>query len=288
VRGASTGHGLGNKFLAHIRDMDAILHVVRCFESAEVMHVEETIDPLRDIDSVETELILADLEVVSGAMDKAERAARGGDKEAIMRVEVLKKCYAQLNESRPVRELTFYPEQWKSVRSFGMITAKKTLFVANVGEEDITGASDMVKKIRERAAAEGAPAIAVCGKLEAEIAELGEQDRTEMLSGMGLKEPALAVLAREAYKLLGLHSFFTAGPMEIKAWTIPIGATAPQAAGAIHSDFERGFIRAEIYSLTDLVQFKTEADIKHHGKLRVEGKNYVVKDGDIAHFLFNV
>lgn len=288
AKGASTGHGLGNKFLSHIRDMDAILHVVRCFDNPEVTHVEETIDPVRDVDTVEMELTLADLEIVSNSMDKAERSARGGDKEAIARLDVLKKCLAHLNENRPVRELSLTPEQKKLIRSFGLITGKKTLFVANVGEDDITGESDRVKKLRERAAAEGSPVVAICGKLEAEIAELSEQDRAEMLAGMGLKEPALAVLAREAYKLLGLHSFFTAGQMEIKAWTIPIGATAPQAAGAIHTDFERGFIRAEIYSIEDLVQYKTESAIKHHGKLRVEGKNYVFKDGDIAHFLFNV
>lgn len=288
AKGASTGQGLGNKFLSHIRDMDAILHVVRCFDNPEVAHVEETIDPVRDIDTVELELILADLEVVSNSIDKAERAARGGDKEAIGRADVLKKALAHLNESRPVRELNLTPEQKKLIRSFGLITAKKTLFVADVGEDDIGGESERVKALQKRAEAEGAPAVAVCGKLEAEIAELSENDRAEMLAGMGLKEPALAVLARAAYKLLGLHSFFTAGQMEIKAWTIPIGATAPQAAGAIHTDFERGFIRAEIYRIDDLVQFKTESAIKHHGKLRVEGKNYVVKDGDIAHFLFNV
>jgi GTP-binding protein YchF len=253
-----------------------------------VAHVEETIDPVRDVDTVELELILADLEVVSNSIDKAERSARGGDKEAIARLDVLKKALATLNESRPVRELNLTPEQKKLIRSFGLITAKKTLFVANVGEDDIAGQSERVRRLRERAAAEGAPVVVICGKLEAEIAELSEQDRAEMLAGMGLKEPALAVLAREAYRLLGLHSFFTAGQMEIKAWTIPIGATAPQAAGAIHTDFERGFIRAEIYSLEDLVQYKTEQAIKHHGRMRVEGKNYVMKDGDIAHFLFNV
>ena len=288
VRGASTGQGLGNKFLAHIRDMDAILHVVRCFQSDDVAHVEGTIDPVRDMETVETELILADLESVSGSLDRAERAARSGEKDAIARAEILKKAFAHLNESRPVREMTFTPEQRKTLRSLGLITAKKTLFVANVGEDDIQGESEMLKKVRERATAEGAPVVAICGKLEAEIAELPENERAEMLAGMGLKEPALAVLAREAYKLLGLHSFFTAGPMEIKAWTIPIGASAPQAAGEIHSDIERGFIRAEVYALDDLQQFKTETAIKQHGKLRVEGKSYIMRDGDITHFLFNV
>ncbi|MCY2951285.1 MAG: redox-regulated ATPase YchF [Planctomycetota bacterium] len=288
VRGASTGQGLGNKFLAHIRDMDAILHVVRCFDSDEVAHVEETIDPVRDIDTVETELILADLEQVATSLDKAERAARSGEKDALARAEILKKAYAHLNDGHPVRELSFTPEQKKAIKSMGMITAKKVLFVANVGENDPQGQGELVQKMRARCAAEGAPLVTVCGKLEAEIVELSEADRGEMLAAMGLNEPALALLAREAYKLLGLHSFFTAGPIEIKAWTIPIGANAPQAAGAIHSDFERGFIRAEIYSLDDLIQYKTEHEIKHHGKLRVEGKNYTMKDGDITHFLFNV
>jgi len=288
VRGASTGQGLGNKFLAHIRDMDAILHVVRCFESDEVAHVEETIDPVRDIDTVETELILADLEQVATSLDKAERAARSGEKDAVARTEILKKAYTHLNDGHPVRELSFTPEQKKAIKSMGMITAKKVLFVANVGENDPQGQGELVQKMRARCAAEGAPLVTVCGKLEAEIVELTEADRGEMLAAMGLNEPALALLAREAYKLLGLHSFFTAGPIEIKAWTIPIGANAPQAAGAIHSDFERGFIRAEIYSLDDLIQYKTEHEIKHHGKLRVEGKNYTMKDGDITHFLFNV
>lgn len=288
AKGASTGQGMGNKFLAHIRDMDAILHVVRCFESDEVMHTEETIDPVRDIDTVETELILADLESVVNQLDRATRSAKSGEKEAVVRAEILKKAHDHLNEGRPLRELEWTPEQKKIVKHLGFITAKKTLYVANVGEEDIQGTSERVQKMRQRCEAEGGPMVAVCGKLEAEIAELSEADRAEMLAGMGLKEPALAVLARAAYKMLGLHSFFTAGQMEIKAWTIPIGATAPQAAGAIHSDFERGFIRAEIYTLEDLQQYKTESAIKQHGKLRVEGKNYVMKDGDITHFLFNV
>jgi GTP-binding protein YchF len=287
AKGASTGQGLGNKFLAHIRDMDAILHVVRCFESDEVAHSEGKIDPVRDIDTVETELILADLEQVSTSLDKATRAARGGEKEAVARAEVLEKAFKVLNDGRPVRELELNSEQKKLIKSMGMITAKKTLFVANVGEGE-TADSERIKKMKERAAAESAPVVVLSGKLEAEIAELSEADRGEMLAGMGLKEPALAVLAREAYRMLGLHSFLTAGPKEIRAWTIPIGATAPQAAGAIHTDFERGFIRANIYTLADLQQHKTETAIKAAGKMRAEGKDYVMKDGDITHFLFNV
>jgi GTP-binding protein YchF len=283
VGGASTGQGLGNKFLAHIRDVDAILHVVRCFASDEVAHVDGSIDPVRDVDTVETELIFADLESVEPALDKANRAARSGDKEAIARAEVLKKCQEALSAGKPVRDLDFTPEQKKLIKSMGLLTSKKTLFVANVGEEDAQGQSEMVAKLKERADKEGAPVVVACGKLEAEIAELGEADRAEMLSAMGLKEPALAVLAREAYKLLGLHSFFTAGPMEIKAWTIPIGAKAPQAAGVIHNDLEKSFIKAEIYTLDDLIQFKDEHAIKQHGKLKIEGKEYVMRDGDIVH-----
>jgi GTP-binding protein YchF len=287
AKGASTGQGLGNKFLAHIRDMDAILHVVRCFESDEVAHSEGSIDPVRDIDVVETELILADLEQVTTSLDKATRAARSGEKEAVARAEVLEKAFKLLNEGRPLRELELNTEQKKLIKSMGLITAKKTLFVANIGEGE-TAESERIKKMKERAAGENAPVVVLSGKLEAEIAELSDADRGDMLAGMGLKEPALAVLAREAYRMLGLHSFLTAGPKEIRAWTIPIGATAPQAAGAIHTDFERGFIRANIYALADLEQYKTESAIKAAGKMRLEGKDYVMKDGDITHFLFNV
>jgi ribosome-binding ATPase len=287
AKGASSGQGLGNKFLSHIRDMDAILHVVRVFESDEVAHSEGSIDPVRDIDVVETELVLADLEQVSTSLDRATRAARSGEKDALARAEVLEKAFKVLNEGLPVRELELNPEQKKLIKSMGLITAKKTLFVANVGEGE-NAQGDRVKKMKDRAATEGAPVVVLSGKLEAEIAELSEGDRAEMLAGMGLKEPALAVLAREAYRMLGLHSFLTAGPKEIRAWTIPIGATAPQAAGAIHTDFERGFIRANIYHLDDLKQHKTEAAIKAAGKMRLEGKDYVMKDGDITHFLFNV
>jgi GTP-binding protein YchF len=288
VRGASTGEGLGNKFLSHIREVDAILSVVRCFAGSDVIHVEGSVDPIRDIDTIDTELALADLETVTSSLDKSQRQARSGDKEAIARVEILKKCDAQLNQGKPVRQLEFTPEERKLVKSLGLITAKKVLYVANVDEDDIHGEGAFVMKVRERARQEGGAVVPVCGKLEAELSELGEADRKEMLQSLGLKEPALATLAREAYKLLGLHSFFTAGPTEIRAWTIPIGATAPQAAGVIHTDFERGFIRAEIYGLAELQQYKTEAAIKQAGKLRVEGKAYVMKDGDITHFLFNV
>ena len=284
VRGASAGEGLGNKFLAHLREVDAILHVVRCFNSPDVPHVEGSVDPLRDIDTVETELVLADLEVVSGALDKARRTARSGDKEAVARAEVYERALAVLDQGKPVRQLELSPADQRHVKGLGLITARKTLYVANVDESDTAGQSDVVQQLRARATAEGGAAVAICAKLEAEITELKPEDRAEMLQSMGLTEPALAVLAREAYKLLGLHSFFTAGPKEIKAWEIPIGTKAPQAAGVIHGDLERSFIKAEIYSLDDLVQYKTEAAIKAAGKMRLEGKEYVMRDGDITHF----
>jgi GTP-binding protein YchF len=288
VRGASTGEGLGNKFLSHIREVDAILHVVRCFAGGDVIHVEGSVDPIRDIDTIDTELALADLETVSASLDKAERLARSGDKDAIAKAEILRKCQAALNQGKPVRGLEFTAEEQKTVRQLGLITAKKVLYVANVDESDVHGEGPLVQKVRERAKVESGAVVPVCGKLESELAELSESDHKEMLESLGLKEPALATLAREAYRLLGLHSYFTAGPKEIRAWTIHVGDTAPQAAGVIHTDFERGFIRAEIYTLDDLKQYKAEAAIKAAGKMRAEGKAYVMKDGDITHFLFNV
>lgn len=287
VRGASKGEGLGNKFLSHIREVDALLNIVRCFEGGDVIHVEGGVDPLRDIDTIETELLLADLETVSASLDKAERVARSGDKDAALRAEVLRKAKTALEAGKPVRAVEFSPEQRGHVRSLGLITGKKVLYVANVAESDVHGRGPLVEKVRQRAAAEGGIVVPVCGKLESELAELPEADRKEMLAAMDLTEPALATLARESYRLLGLQSFFTAGPKEIRAWTVPIGATGPQAAGAIHTDFERGFIRAEVYTLDDLRKYKTEAAIKAAGKMRSEGKAYLVQDGDIVHFLFN-
>ena len=288
VRGASTGEGLGNKFLSHIREVDAILHVVRCFAGTDIIHVEGSVDPIRDIDTIDTELALADLETVGSSLDKAQRLARSGDKEAVIKAQLLERCSNVLNEAKPVRSLEFDPEERKVIKSLGLITAKKVLYVANVDESDIHGKGLLVERVRERAALESGAVVPVCGKLEAELAELDDADRREMLAAMDLKEPALATLAREAYRLLGLHSYFTSGPKEIRAWTIPIGATGPQAAGVIHTDFERGFIRAEVYTLTDLQQYQTEPAIKAAGKMRAEGKSYIMRDGDIVHFLFNV
>ena len=289
VKGASQGEGLGNKFLSHIRGVDAVLHVVRCFEDPNVTHVDGSVDPIRDIETIDTELMLADLQSVEGSVDKAKRTAKSGDKEAKLRVGVLEKCQALLDAGKPVRGLTFdTADERKTMRGLQFLTAKPVLYVANVGEDDPTGQSPHVQRVRERAAAEGGAVVPVCAKLEAELAELDDADRKELLESVGLTEPALHTLARAAYQLLGLQSYFTAGPKEIKAWTVPVGATAPQAAGVIHTDFERGFIRAEVYNVADLQQHKTEAAIRSAGKLRVEGKDYVMRDGDVCHFLFNV
>lgn len=287
VKGASEGQGLGNKFLTHIREVDAILQVVRCFEDPDVIHVTGRVNPVSDIETIEIELMLADIQTLENSLSKAERTAKSGDKDAKYRVEVIRKCLAHLGTEQPLRKLEFDEAEAKVVRSYGLMTAKPILYVANVDEGDLEGKGPLVQQVRDFAAKVGASVVPVCAKLESEIAELDEADRAEMLEGAGLAEPALAVLAREAYRVLGLQSYFTAGEMEVRAWTIPIGATAPQAAGVIHTDFEKGFIRAEIYTLDDLETYKTEKDIRAAGKLRVEGKSYVMQDGDICHFLFN-
>jgi ribosome-binding ATPase len=288
VKGASEGQGLGNKFLSHIREVQAILQVVRCFDDPDVIHVSGKVDPVSDMETIEIELLLADIQSIEIALPKAQRAAKGSDKEAKLRVTALEKCMAHLAKDQPLRSLTLDEVEAKAINSFGLMTAKPILFVANVDETDLEGKGPLVQKVRERAASVGASVVPVCAKLEAEIAELEEPDRTEMLLSVGLQEPALAVLARAAYRTLGLQSYFTAGEKEVRAWTVPIGATAPQAAGVIHSDFERGFIRAEVYSLEDLETYKSEKDLRTAGKLRVEGKSYIMQDGDICHFLFNV
>jgi GTP-binding protein YchF len=288
VKGASEGQGLGNKFLSHIRTVDAILQVVRCFENEDVTHVDGSVDPVRDIGTIETELLLADLQSVEDALHKANKLAKGGDKDAIARIAVLEQCQKELEAGRPVRGIAFEPEQKRLVRGMGLLSEKKVLYVANVDDSNVTGEGPLVEAVRTYAAANGGEVVTVCAKIESELAELDEKDKLEMLASLGMKEPALAAVARAAYHLLGLQSYFTAGEKEVRAWPVPVGATAPQAAGVIHSDFERGFIRAEIYSVADLQQFKTEAAIKAAGKMRVEGKTYVMQDGDVCHFLFNV
>jgi GTP-binding protein YchF len=289
VRGASQGEGLGNQFLANIRNVDAILHVVRCFEAEDVIHVEGSVDPIRDIETVDTELMLADLQSVESMEDKAKRLARTGDKEAKRRLEILGECLVRLAAGQPVRGLKYDdPVSTRVFNGLQLLTAKRVLYVANVDEDDLLGEGPQVRIVRERAGTEGGEVVPVCARLEAEIAELDQADRVEMLQSVGLAEPALAVLARAAFRTLGLQSFFTAGPKEIRAWTIPAGATAPQAAGVIHSDFERGFIRAEVYSVDDLIKHGSEKAIRETGKMRVEGKSYVMHDSDVCHFLFNV
>lgn len=288
VKGASEGEGLGNKFLSHIRQVDAIVQVVRCFENPDVIHVAGEVDPISDIETIETELMLADIQTLENALTKAERTARSGDKEAKLRVEVIGKCNQHLAGDSPLRTLALNDAEQAAISSYGLMTAKPILYVANVDEEDLEGKDPLVQKVRDHAEQTGARVVCVCAKLESEIAELEEEDRAEMLAAAGLEYPALSQIAREAYRTLGLQSYFTAGEKEVRAWTIPVGATAPQAAGVIHTDFERGFIRAEVYSLEDLETYKSEKEIRQAGKLRVEGKNYVVQDGDICHFLFNV
>ncbi len=287
VRGASKGEGLGNKFLSHIREVDAVLHVVRCFEGGDITHVEGSVDPLRDIDTIDTELIFADLETVEKTIDKHRKLARTGDKDAVAAVPIIENVIVNLQKGTPVRAMGLKADDLKLIKPLGLMTSKKVVYVANVDESDPTGKGPLVQKVRERAAKEEGIVVPVCGKLEAELAELPAEDRAVMLSDYGMTEPALNTLTREAYRTLGLQSYFTAGPMEIRAWTIPVGATAPQAAGVIHTDFEKGFIRAEIYNFRDLMEHKTEAAIKAAGKMRSEGKTYIMQEGDIAHFLFN-
>jgi len=288
VKGASEGEGLGNKFLSHIRQVDAIVQVVRCFDDPDVIHVSGKVDPLSDMETIETELMLADIQTLENALSKAQRTARSGDKEAKARVAVIETCMAHMEKDEPLRTLDLPEADMLAISSYGLMSAKPVLYVANVSETDLNGEDPMVNQVREQAAKAGATVVCVCAKLESELAELDDDDRAELLAEVGLKEPALTHISRGAYAALGLESYFTAGEKEVRAWTIPKGATAPQAAGVIHSDFERGFIRCEVYTLSDLEEFKNEKEIRKAGKLRVEGKKYVMQDGDICHFLFNV
>ena len=288
VAGASQGEGLGNQFLANIRETDAIVHVVRCFDDPNVVHVSGGVDPLRDIEVIDTELCLADLASVDKALARyAKQAKAGGDKEAKLLVEVLEKCQRQLNEARPVRALDLSKEERGSLRQFFLITAKPVLYVANVKEGGFDN-NPHLDAVKKHAAAEDAEVVALCAAIEAEIADLEDEDKQLFLAEMGLDEPGLNRLIRAAYKLLGLQTYFTAGVKEVRAWTIHAGDTAPQAAGVIHTDFERGFIRAQTIAFDDFIAHKGEQGAKEAGKLRAEGKDYVVKDGDVLNFLFNV
>jgi len=288
VKGAAQGEGLGNKFLANIRETNAVLEMVRCFDDPNVVHVAGGVDPMRDIDVIELELVLADADTADKRLKKAQSSAKSGAKEAKVELALAEKVHAHLQTGKPVRSLALSDEEKRQVATFGMLTGKPVLYCCNVGEGDLPQGNAWSDAVKARAAKEGAGVVVLCGKVEAELAELAESDRDELLKSYGLEEPALASLARECYRLLGLQSYFTAGEKEIRAWTIKKGATAPEAAGVIHTDFEKGFIRAQVYSLDDLEKFGSETAIKSHGKLRMEGKEYVVADGDIMHFLFNV
>jgi GTP-binding protein YchF len=288
VAGASKGEGLGNQFLANIRETDAIVHVVRCFEDDNVVHVSGRIDPLADIETIETELALADLANVEKQIAKVAKLAKsGGDKEAQRLLSVLEKCQMQLDQARPIRSMDLYDEEKELIRPFCLITAKPAMFAANVSEGGFVG-NPHLEKLQSYAAAQKAPVVAICAAVEAEIADMSDEDKSVFLSDMGMQEPGLNRLIRAGFGLLGLQTYFTAGPKEVRAWTVRVGATAPQAAGVIHTDFERGFIRAEVIAFEEYVTLKGEQAAKEAGKMRLEGKDYIVKDGDVMHFRFNV
>ena len=286
VAGASKGEGLGNKFLAHIREVDAIAHVVRCFEG-DVIHVAGKVDPVADIETIDTELALADLESVDKALNRAERAAKANDKEALAKKPVLQKLAAALNEGRSARSAGLDEEEKALVRDLFLLTLKPLMYIANVADDGFEN-NPLLDAVRERAVGEGAEVVPVCAAIEEELAQLDEADRDEFLKDMGLDEPGLNRVIRAGYKLLDLQTYFTAGVKEVRAWQVKRGATAPQAAGVIHTDFERGFIRAETVGYDDFIQYKGEAGAAAAGRLRKEGKEYIVKDGDVLHFLFNV
>ena len=287
VAGAASGEGLGNKFLAHIREVDAITHVVRCFENDDIIHVNNKVDPLSDIDTIDTELALADLDSVEKALNRAERSAKQGEKEAIARKPVLAKLLAALNDGKPGRSVGLDEEELALVRDMFLLTLKPVLYIANVNEDGFEN-NPHLDAVRARAATEGAEVVPVSAAIEEELSQMDDADRDTFLADMGLHEPGLNRVIRAAYKLLGLQTYFTAGVKEVRAWTVKAGSTAPQAAGVIHSDFEKGFIRAETVSYADFIQYKGEAGAKEAGRLRLEGKEYRVQEGDVLHFRFNV
>jgi len=288
VAGASKGEGLGNQFLAHIRETDAVVNVVRCFEDANVIHVAGRVDPVSDIEVIQTELCLADLGTVDKTLSRYTKAAKSGnDKEAAKMVQVLPKVQAALNEGRPVRTLALTEDEKALLKPLFLITAKPAMFVGNVDEAGFEN-NPHLDRLRAYAATQNAPVVAICAKIESEIAEMPDEDKKMFLAEIGQDEPGLNRLIRAAFKLLGLQTYFTAGVKEVRAWTVAIGATAPQAAGVIHTDFERGFIRAQTIAFEDFIGFKGEQGAKDAGKMRSEGKEYVVKDGDVMNFLFNV
>ena len=287
VEGASKGEGLGNQFLAHIRETDAIAHVVRCFEDEDVVHVAGRIDPINDIQTIDLELALGDLEMVERALDRAQRASKSGDKDAIRRRGVLERCQRHLDGGQPLRTLALERADLDVIQDLRLITLKPVFFIANVDEAGLAG-NEFVRLVADHAAAMNAETVTVCGAIEAELGQLEEADQKEFLLDLGLEEPGLFRVVRAGYRLLDLLTFFTAGPKEVRAWTVRSGATAPEAAGRIHTDFERGFIRAEVVAYDDFVRLGGEQAAKEAGKLRVEGRDYVVREADVLHFRFNV
>jgi hypothetical protein len=287
VKGAASGEGLGNKFLSHIREVDAIAHVVRCFEHSDIVHVAGKIDPLDDIDTIDTELALADLDSVEKALIRAEKMAKANDKEAIVKKGVLARLRDHLNTGKSARSAGLSAEDRLAIRDLFLLTLKPVMYVANVKEDGFTN-NPYLEAVRARALAEGAEVVPVCAAIEEELSQLDEGDKQAFLDDMGLEEPGLNRVIRAGYKLLGLQTYFTAGEKEVRAWTIKSGSTAPQAAGVIHTDFEKGFIRAETIGYDDYIKFKGESGAKEAGRLRLEGKEYVVKEGDVLHFRFNV
>ncbi|MBS0372471.1 MAG: redox-regulated ATPase YchF [Proteobacteria bacterium] len=287
VAGASKGEGLGNQFLANIRETDAIVNVVRCFDDENVIHVNGKVDPLADIETIVTELALADMAAVEKAIHRENKKARSGDKDAQKLVAILEKLLPHLNEGQPARTMQLSDDEKLILKPLCLMTLKPAMYVGNVMEDGFEN-NPYLDRLREHAAKEGAPVVALCAKIEAELADLDDEDKMAFLADLGLEEPGLNRLIRAGYKLLGLQTYFTAGVKEVRAWTIHVGDTAPQAAGVIHTDFERGFIRAQTISYEDFIAFKGEQGAKEAGKMRSEGKEYVVKDGDVLNFLFNV
>ena len=287
VAGASKGEGLGNQFLANIRETDAIAHVVRCFEDDNVIHVNNKIDPLDDIATINIELALSDMDTVSKAVLRLSKSAKSGDKDALATKAVLEKILPLLNEGKPARAADLSDDERKAIRSFGLLTLKPTMYIANVAEDGFEN-NPHLEAVQKLAAEENAIVVPLCNQVESEISLLEDDERAEFLEAMGMEEPGLNIVIRAGYNLLGLQTYFTAGVQEVRAWTVKVGATAPQAAGVIHTDFEKGFIRAECVAYDDFIQYNGEAGAKEAGKWRLEGKTYIVQDGDVLHFRFNV
>jgi len=289
VAGASKGEGLGNKFLSHIREVDAICEVVRCFENSNITHVTGSVDPIRDVEIINLELILADLEVVENRLGRMGKKARlSNDKEAMAESELLERVKETLLDNKPVRSMDLSEEEYKILKAFNFLTIKPIIYVANVNEDEVNSENEYVKVLREYADKEGASVVVICAKIEAELAELEDDERVEFLSEMGIEESGLNKLIKQSYALLGLSTFLTAGPDEVRAWTFKNGMKAPNCAGIIHTDFEKGFIKAEIMSFVDLENYGSELKVKEAGKMRLEGKEYIMQDGDICYFRFNV